>query len=321
MVIRRDMHWQLDRLNAIYKHRRVAVTVFALCFVCVMVRAYTDLASTAIAPHLARSLLLGMLAGLALALGVVLTIDGLNDTVKTPGDITRGLQLPLLALVPAMKDVTHPLISHGASGDAFRGLRTSLMSSRGSEGTPVIGVTSAQPLEGKTTTVCHMAIALAAGGSRVLLIDADMRRPSVSRTLGIENTVGLSHLLTGQATARQAVRRTPMQNLWVMTAGLTPANPSELLSSERMKMLIANVRKGPFDWVLIDTPPVLAVTDAVVVAPALSGMVFVVGSETTPRRVAERAVETLQTSRPRILGAVLNRVDIARNRFYYSRYS
>jgi capsular exopolysaccharide synthesis family protein len=274
-------------------------------------------------PDVQRNLMLGSLASLLLALGLVLAIDYLDDTVKTPEDITRRLKLPFLGLVPAIKGAGHPLLSQEVPhefGEAFRALRTSLVFSSGSEGTRVIALTSAQPLEGKTTTACNIAIALAYGGSRVLLIDADMRRPNVSRTLGIENTLGLSHLLTGRATARQAIRRTNVQNLWVMTAGMTPPNPSELLSSERMQTLITNVQSGPFDWVLIDTPPVLAVADAVIVAPWVSGVVFIIGSEMTQRRLVERAVETLQASRPHILGAVLSRVDIARNKFYYSRY-
>ncbi|RPI51842.1 MAG: polysaccharide biosynthesis tyrosine autokinase, partial [Acidobacteria bacterium] len=274
-------------------------------------------------PDVRRNYMLGALTGLLLSLGLVLAIDYLDDTVKTPEDITRRLKLPFLGLVPAVKGNNHPLLSQEVPhefGEAFRALRTSLVFSSGTEGTRVIALTSAQPLEGKTTTACNMAIALAYGGSRVLLIDADMRRPSVSRTLGIENNVGLSHLLTGQATARQAIHRTNVQNLWVMTAGMTPPNPSELLASDRMKTLIANVQTGPFDWVLIDTPPVLAVTDAVIIAPWVSGVVFVIGSEMTQRRLAERAVETLLTSRPHVLGAVLNRVDIIRNKYYYSRY-
>jgi succinoglycan biosynthesis transport protein ExoP len=274
-------------------------------------------------PDIRRNFMVGALAGLLLALGLVVAIDYLDDTIKTPEDITRRLKMPFLGLVPAVKGNVSPLLSQEVPhefGEAFRALRTSLVFSSGTEGTRVIALTSAQPVEGKTTTACNMAIALAYGGSRVLLIDADMRRPSVSRTLGIENTVGLSHLLTGQATARQAIRSTTVQNLWVMTAGVTPPNPSELLASDRMKTLIANVQKGPFDWVLIDTPPVLAVTDAVIVAPWVSGVVFVIGSEMTQRRLAERAVETLLTSRPHVLGAVLNRVDIVRNKYYYSRY-
>ena len=274
-------------------------------------------------PNVRRNLLLGSIAGLLLAIGLVLAIDYLDDTVKTPEDITRRLKLPFLGLVPAVKDNNHPLLSQTVPhefGEAFRALRTSLVFSSGCEGTRVIALTSAQPLEGKTTTACNIGIALAYGGSRVLLIDADMRRPSVSRTLDIDNTIGLSHLLTGQATARQAIRPTSVKNMWVMTAGVTPPNPSELLASDRMKTLVASVQKGPFDWVLIDTPPVLAVTDSVIIAPWVAGVVFVIGSEMTQRRLAERAIETLMTSRPHVLGAVLNRVDINRNKYYYSRY-
>ena len=144
-----------------------------------------------------------------LALGLVLAIDYLDDTVKTPEDITRRLKLPFLGLVPAVKGNDHPLLSQEVPhefGEAFRvAAHVAGVQQRQPRRRASSMVTSAQPLEGKTTTACNMAIALAFGGSRVLLIDADMRRPSVSRTLGIENSIGLSHLLTGQATARQAI--------------------------------------------------------------------------------------------------------------------
>jgi capsular exopolysaccharide synthesis family protein len=262
-------------------------------------------------------------AGLALALGLVLGIDYLDDTIKTPEDVTRKLKLPFLGMVPKVKRDDHPVLSSTAPhefGEAYRSLRTSLVFSNGVDSSRVIMVTSSQPLEGKTTTACNMAIALAFGGARVLLIDADMRRPGVHRTLGLQNGTGLSHLLTGQATPRQAIQKLDNPNLWVMTAGVVPPNPSELLASDRMKTLVANTQSGPFDWVIIDTPPVLAVTDAVIISPLASGVAFIIGSEMTRRRLAERAMEMLMTSRPRLLGIVLNRVDLARNKYYYSRY-
>jgi len=274
-------------------------------------------------PNPRRDLMLAVLAGLALAVGLVLGIDYLDDTVKTPEDVTRKLKMPFLGMVPKIKGDDHPVLSSRVPhefGEAFRSLRTSLVFSNGTDSTRVVMVTSAQPLEGKTTTACNMAIALAFGGARVLLIDADMRRPGVHRTLGLQNGVGLSHLLTGQATPRQAIQKLENPNLWVMTAGLIPPNPSELLASERMKTLVKNAQGGPFDWVVIDTPPVLAVTDAVIISPLASGVAFVVGSEMTRRRLTERALETLMTSKPHILGVVLNRVDLARNKYYYSRY-
>jgi capsular exopolysaccharide synthesis family protein len=119
---------------------------------------------------------------------------------------------------------------------------------------------------------------------------------------------------------REAVQRTSETNLYVMTAGRVPPNPSELLSSARMQHLIANLEAGPFDWVIIDTPPVLAVTDAVIIAPFVSGLVFVLGAEMTRRAHAERAIQTIQSGKPNIVGAVLNRVDLNRNKYYYSRY-
>jgi capsular exopolysaccharide synthesis family protein len=163
-------------------------------------------------------------------------------------------------------------------------------------------------------------MALALGGSRVLLIDADMRRPGLHKVIGVENEVGLSHLLVGQARVREAVQRTREPNLFVIAAGRMPPNPSELLASERMQHFIANLQSGPFDWVIVDTPPVLAVTDAVLVARIVSGVVFVIGSEMTRRVHAERAIEVLMSGRPKSIGAVLNRVNFERNKYYYSRY-
>ena len=119
---------------------------------------------------------------------------------------------------------------------------------------------------------------------------------------------------------REVVRTTVHPNLLVVSAGAPPSNPSELLASDRMRALLQQLEHGPFDWVIIDTPPVLAVTDAVIIAPLVSAVTFVVGAEMTRWRLAERAIETLQSGSPRSLSAVLNRVDFDRNRYYYTRY-
>jgi polysaccharide biosynthesis transport protein len=274
-------------------------------------------------PNHGRDWLMALVLGLALGVAFAYTIEYLDDTVKIPDDITRRLKLPLLGLVPAVSGNKVPMLLNPVPhdfGEAFRSLRTSLVFTNGTNGSRMVAVTSSQPLEGKTTTACNLAVALALGGARVMLIDADMRRPGLHRTMGLPNDVGLSHVLTGQGRIRDAVQRTSDPNLYVMTAGRTPPNPSELLSSARMKQLIANLKTSPFDWVIIDTPPVLAVTDAVIVAPYVAGLVFVVGSEMTRRAHAERAIETIQSGKPNIIGAVLNRVDLNRNKYYYSRY-
>jgi len=274
-------------------------------------------------PDVSRNLLIALFVGIALAGVLAFGLDYLDDTIKTPEDITRKLRIPFLGLVPSVRGDKLPVLSGPVPhdfGEAYRALRTSLVFTSGGESTRIITCTSAQPLEGKTTTACNLAMVLAFGGSRVLLIDADMRRPGVHKALKISNTVGLSHLLVGQARVREAIQRTSDPNFCVMTAGRTPPNPSELLSSERMKQLIANLKQGPFDWVVIDTPPVLAVTDAVILTPLVDGVTFVLGAEMTRRRLAERAVQMLMVSRPKVVGAVLNRVNFDRNKYYYSRY-
>jgi capsular exopolysaccharide synthesis family protein len=276
-----------------------------------------------ILPNPRKDWMTAILAGVTLAAGLAFGIEYLDDTVKTPEDVTRRLRLPLLGLVPAVRGDRVPVLSEPVPhdfGEAFRSLRTSLVFTSGAQSTRIIAVTSSQPLEGKTTTACNLAMALALGGSRVLLIDADMRRPGLHKTMGLQNGTGLSHLLVGQARVRDAVQRTSEPNLVAITAGRTPPNPSELLSSERMNNLLANLASGPFDWVIVDTPPVLAVTDAVVLAQRVSGIVFVIGSEMTRRAHAERALEILQSGHPRSVTVVLNRVDFNRNKYYYSRY-
>jgi succinoglycan biosynthesis transport protein ExoP len=275
------------------------------------------------APNTRREWFTAMMAGMLVAFGLAFGIEYLDDTVKTPEDVAKRLGLPLLGLVPSIRGKRVPLLSEAVPhdfGEAFRSLRTSLVFTAGAGQARIIAVTSSQPLEGKTTTACNLATALALGGSRVLLIDADMRRPGLHQIMGVANISGLSQLLVGQCRVREAVQRTTEPNLFVITAGRTPPNPSELLASDRMKSFLENLSHGPFDWILLDTPPVLAVTDAVVLAGNVSAVVFVVGSEMTRRVHAERALNTLRAGKPRSIGVVLNRVDFDRNKYYYARY-
>jgi capsular exopolysaccharide synthesis family protein len=274
-------------------------------------------------PNHRRDWVYALALGLALGLAIAFGIDYLDDTVKTPDDITRRLKLRFLGLVPIVPGERHPLISGPVPhdfGEAYRSIRTSLAAQLPGSGARVVAVASSQPLEGKTTTAVNIAMALAVSGARVLLIDADMRRPSVHKALRMANDRGLSQLLAGQARMREVVQRTHDPNLLAITAGRTPANPSELLASDRMRALLSGLETGPFDWIIIDTPPVLAVTDAVILAPLVHAVTFVIGAEMTRWRLAERAVETLLASNPRQVVAILNKVNFGRNKYYYSRY-
>jgi capsular exopolysaccharide synthesis family protein len=277
-----------------------------------------------ITPTGRRTWVLSLVIGLVAAIAVAYGLDYMNDTIKTPDDIARHLKLAFLGLVPAVEGDGHPLLASAHVphdfGESFRSVRTALISKYDPGGAKILVFTSAQPLEGKTTAAVNVAMALAFGGARVLVIDGDMRRPGLHRPLRLTNERGLSQILTGQARVRDVIQRTVDPNLLAITAGRTPPNPSELLTSERMKTLLTNLVHGPFDWIIIDTPPVLAVTDAVVVAPHVSGVVFVVGAEMTRRRLAERALETVLSTRPKHVSILLNKVDFARNKYYYSRY-
>jgi capsular exopolysaccharide synthesis family protein len=274
-------------------------------------------------PNHRRDWLYAVAVGLFVGFAVAFGIDYLDDTVKTPHDIARRLKLKFLGLVPIVSGERHPLISGPVPhdfGEAYRSIRTALAAQLPGNGPKIVAVASSQPLEGKTTTAVNIAMALAVGGARVLLIDADMRRPSVHKALRMANDRGLSQLLAGQARMREVVQRTHDPNLLTITAGRTPANPSELLASDRMRALLSGLENGPFDWIIIDTPPVLAVTDAVILAPLVAAVTFVIGAEMTRWRLAERAVETLLGSNPRNVLAVLNKVNFGRNKYYYSRY-
>jgi capsular exopolysaccharide synthesis family protein len=274
-------------------------------------------------PNTRRAWIMALLFGLGIGVAAAFAIDYLDDTVKTPEDVTWRLHLNFLGLVPKVHGERHPLLSGPVPhdfGEAFRALRTALVASSGTDATRLIAVTSTQPLEGKTTTAVNIALALAIGGARVLIIDADMRRPSLHKAMRLPNDRGLAELLAGGAKMREVVQRCGDPNLLVISAGHTPSNPSELLGSDRMRAFLHQLTKGPFDWIIIDTPPVLAVTDAVVLAPLVHGVSFVIGAEMTRWRLAERAIETLQAGHPRAIAAILNRVDFDRNRYYYSRY-
>ena len=274
-------------------------------------------------PSPARTLLVALAAGLALAVVLVYSLDYLDDTIQTPEDITRKLHIPFLGLVPSVRGHRPPVLSEAVPhdfGEAYRALRTSLVFTAGGESGRMVAVTSAQALEGRTTTACNLAMVLAFGGSRVLLVDADMRHPEIHKFLNVSNVVGLSQLLAGQARIREAIQRTNEPNLCVITAGRSAVNPHELLASKRMKQLAATLKQGPFDWIVIDTPPVLAVPDAEILAPLVDSVALVHVADMTRRSLAEVAVRRLLASHPRIIGAVLNRVKVSRNKYYYSRY-
>ena len=200
--------------------------------------------------------------------------------------------------------------------EQFRTIRTNIQFSSVDEELQTMIVTSSGPAEGKSTTTANLAVVFAQQGKRVLLIDADLRKPTVHYTFRTENHIGLSNVLTRQSSLEEAVTVTSQDKLWVLSSGPIPPNPSELLGSKGMKTLLEQA-KDEYDVIILDTPPVLAVTDAQVLANLTDGVVLVVSSGKTETDAAIKAKELLESAKAKILGVVLNNKKVQDSQYYY----
>jgi polysaccharide biosynthesis transport protein len=275
-------------------------------------------------PNVPANLLLGFFGGLTLSLGLTFFFEYLDNRIKTPDEVKAHLGLPFLGMVPAVfgHEGHDPLmntdISHTFS-EAFRAIRTNVLFSSADDGPKTIIVTSSAPAEGKTLVATNLAVSLAQASLRVLIVDADMRKPRVHCVFDQPQEPGLSNVLVGNAKASEAVRNTDVPGLWVLSAGMLPPNPAELLGSKRFKEFVTTLGQH-FDWVVIDTPPVMPVTDSAIVGHIAQGIVFVLGAEMTSRQTAQRAIEQLANSKGKFVGTILNRVDLQHHGYYYSQY-
>ena len=195
--------------------------------------------------------------------------------------------------------------------EQYRALRDRLLAISPEQPLKVVVVTSSVPNEGKSVTCLNVAAVLAEDPTRrVCVVDADLRKPALHKLLGIDNQRGLADYLGGGTMLEMVVQRSRLANLWILPAGRTPPNPSELLGGKRMDDLLARLRRD-YDWVVIDTPPVVSTTDAAVLAPRADGTLLVVRMERTPREVARHAVELLKKAKANVLGTVLTGVESA----------
>ncbi|MFQ5537880.1 MAG: polysaccharide biosynthesis tyrosine autokinase [Gemmatimonadota bacterium] len=281
---------------------------------------------------------LGALLGLILGVGAAFFLEYLDRTVRTSSDVESLLGIPVLGIIPRLRRLEDAHEEAGAMGgrgipmvvamdpldpaaEAYRNLRMNLMFMT-TEDEPIRTVlfSSPGPSEGKSTTAVNFAVMLAQQGQRVLLIDADLRRPSLHRTLDVLREPGLTNLLIGDAEVREAVRPSILPNLDFLPSGPFPPNPSELLNTKAMARLLEEF-EGRYDQIVLDSPPILAVTDAVILAVHTDGVVLVLRSGETEQRTAERAVDQLRRVGVRVFGAVLNEVSAASpDESYYLQY-
>jgi len=277
-------------------------------------------------PRTPLNTLLAAVVGAMLALGAVFLLEYLDDTVKTPEDVTRisnTSTLGAVAWIRGHSDEDRYLFQMGARSsvaEAYRALRTSISFAGVDRPIRTLLVTSPGPGEGKSTTAVNLSYILAQAGMRVLLVDGDLRRPSLHKAFNLPNNAGLTTLLLSPTASLDEIAwATSVENLWVVTSGLIPPNPSELLGSHRMKDLVTHLGER-MDIVVFDTPPVLAVTDPVALAPHTDGVLLVLEAGGTREPALRQTIEELSKVDARLLGVVLNKLQVSKAHGYYYYY-
>jgi capsular exopolysaccharide synthesis family protein len=306
-----------------------------------------------VGPNRLRTILIGFFLSLVAGIGLVFVLEYLDNTVKSVEDVARFAQLPALSVIPSMNARRARLLTSGngkkktaaelksavngsmkidqlmaldtrsSVAEAYRVLRTSVLLSSVDNPPKTILITSGQPGEGKTTTVVNTAISLAQLGASVLIIDCDMRRPSAHKLFGIEQIKqGLSTYLSRSVSLINVLQKLPLPNLWMLPCGPIPPNPSEMISSARMKDLLRLLSEN-FDHIIIDSPPLLKVTDSVILSTMVDGVILVVHGGKSTREVVRRTRQELSQAGAKIFGVVLNNVDIGQGEAheYYGSYS
>ncbi|HEY3175138.1 MAG TPA: polysaccharide biosynthesis tyrosine autokinase [Candidatus Polarisedimenticolia bacterium] len=279
--------------------------------------------SNPVRPRRLINLAVSMLMGFGLGIGLVFFLEYLDDTVRGAEQISREFGLATLAVVPRRRE--GDLGAERVMGEAFSSLRTGLQFSSLNRERRVVLITSAGPEEGKTLSAVMLARALARGGEKVCLVDADLRRPSVHRLMGLDPSPGLTNYLAGQdvpGSSRGFIRGGGPGEPSVITSGPQPPSPAEMLTSLRFASLVKELKES-HDWVILDSPPAGGLTDTVLLAARSDMVVLVTRQGRTGRDVLRRALEAIRTANPNIAGAVLNDVDLSRaeNRdLYYPSY-
>jgi succinoglycan biosynthesis transport protein ExoP len=291
-------------------------------------------------PYAERNLLIAALIGFSLGVALAFFFEYLDNTIKTPADVEQLVRLPSFGMVPEIanekrkhseKGNSYPveLVSYGHPksilSEAYRNIRTSLLLSFSKQPPKKIVVTSPSPLEGKTTTMINTSISLSQTGARVLMIDADMRKPRVHKIFNNEmsdknkNGVGLSNFLSGHTNLWSVIHKSSLQNLYYIPSGPIPPNPAELLGSSLFKEMMEALSEQ-FDHIVIDSPPVIGFADSVILASASDGVMLVVLCGKTSKEALQRAKEAIVQVEAKILGVVINRVDLRRSEYGYHYY-
>ena len=285
-----------------------------------------------IKPQKMRTMLLAAIFGLAAALGMTFLLEYLDDAINTPEDIKQQLRIPFLGIIPLRQQKgpadaapTPPALEAFSSPrspttEAYRGIRTNIFYSLPEAEPQVILITSTLSREGKTTCAANIAVTMAQFGYRVALLDCDFHWPQMRKLFAIAQECGMTNLLVGNKKIEDVVCATDVPNLHVIPSGPIPPNPSEILGSKKMQALIEEL-KQKYDKIIIDSPPIALVTDSLMLAHAVDGIVFIVRAGSTPKKIAGDAVEAIKGIGAKVLGAVINALDTHKAGYhYYANY-
>jgi capsular exopolysaccharide synthesis family protein len=276
-------------------------------------------------PNKKRNILLGIIMALFGGVGLALFLEYLDNTIKTPDDIEERYELPVLSTVAKSKDKKKSLYKvvleepSSAQAESFKTLRAAVLLSSADVPPKTIMVTSMAPQDGKTTIACNLAATIAESGSRVVLIDADLRRPLLHEVFGLDNTEGLSTFIAGTSDI-QVGELAAQNNLFVVTSGPKPPNPSELLISKRLKILLGAF-KEKFDFIVLDSPPIISVSDALVISKIVDASLVVVRFGKTSYEMMNHGMKQLEGIDAKVIGAVINEVDERKSGHYYYLYN
>ena len=282
-----------------------------------------------IKPKKQLNLMLAMVVGLMGGLGLAFLIEHLDNSIKFPNEVKDDLKIPYLGPVP---EFSGEIIQEGVSqelvlihspkstaSESFRGIRTGILFSSADTPPQVILVTSAAPGEGKSSCVANLGATLAMGGSRVVILDCDMRKPRQHKVFNCPRDTGITSVLVGSAPLSDVVVHTRIENLDLIPCGPIPPNPSEIVGSKKIKQFIDDLRKE-YQHILIDSPPITAVTDAVLLSQVADSVLLVIRAGTIPKPVIQNAIEQLRTVGAHIIGGILNGVKAGRDSYYYYQY-
>ncbi|MEO5713096.1 MAG: polysaccharide biosynthesis tyrosine autokinase [Luteolibacter sp.] len=276
-----------------------------------------------VSPNVTLNLVLGAVVGLIFGVGIAFFLEYLDTSVKSLEDVERYLQVPVLAVIPKDVGILHKQSGMSPDAEAYRILRTNIEFNRKNPEDNAITVVSGGAGEGKSTTLVNLAYICAQGGYTTLMIDADLRRPRLHTFFDINNSVGLTNYLTTELMLEDVILQTPVDNLYFMPSGILPADAAGILNSRRMSELIQDVKQR-FDLVLVDSPPILGVSDASVLASEVDLTMIVVQHRKLPRNMLLRVKQAVENVGGNVIGVVLNNVDVrsdSQYQYYTSYYT